>query len=82
PEAEFYIFDSVSFDSRTDTAFYKVDATSGWWNTGAEAESDGANLGYKVRPKGGYFPVAPTDHYVDLRDEMLTHLTNAGFSLE
>jgi glutamine synthetase len=26
--------------------------------------------------------VAPTDHYVDLRDIMLTHLTNAGFSLE
>ena len=43
-------------------------------------ETDGSpNLGYKVRPKGGYFPVAPTDHYVDLRDTMLTNLTNAGF---
>ncbi|MDT5051341.1 MAG: glutamine synthetase, partial [Mycobacterium sp.] len=83
PEAEFYIFDSVSFDSNINESFYKVDATSGWWNTGAASESDGGpNLGYKVRPKGGYFPVAPTDHYVDLRDEMLTHLTNAGFSLE
>ncbi|HEY3994836.1 MAG TPA: type I glutamate--ammonia ligase [Mycobacterium sp.] len=83
PEAEFYIFDSVSFDSRTDTSFYKVDATSGWWNTGEATESDGSpNRGYKVRPKGGYFPVAPTDHYVDLRNTILTHLTNAGFSLE
>src|SRR6201988_4475786 len=83
PEAEFYIFDSVSFDSRTDTSFYKVDAASGWWNTGEETESDGSpNLGYKVRPKGGYFPVAPTDHYVDLPDRILTNLTNAGFSLE
>ncbi len=83
PEAEFYIFDSVSFDSRTNGSFYKVDATSGWWNTGEANESDGTpNLGYKVRPKGGYFPVAPTDHYVDLRDEILTHLTNAGFALE
>jgi len=83
PEAEFYIFDSVSFDSATNQSFYKVNAASGWWNTGAESESDGSpNLGYKVRPKGGYFPVAPTDHYVDLRDEMLTHLTNAGFCLE
>ena len=36
-------------------------------------EPDGSpNLGYKVRPKGGYFPVAPTDHYVDLRDRILT----------
>ena len=83
PEAEFYIFDSVSFDSRINGSFYEVDATSGWWNTGEPTEPDGSpNLGYKVRPKGGYFPVAPTDHYVDLRDTMLTHLTNAGFSLE
>jgi glutamine synthetase len=83
PEAEFYIFDSVSFDSHTNESFYKVDATSGWWNTGEPTENDGSpNLGYKVRPKGGYFPVAPTDHYVDLRDAMLTHLTDAGFVLE
>ena len=83
PEAEFYIFDSVKFDSNINGSFYKVDATSGWWNTGEETESDGSpNLGYKVRPKGGYFPIAPTDHYVDLRDEMLTNLTNAGFVLE
>ena len=34
-EAEFYIFDSVSFDSRTNGSFYEVDAISGWWNTGA-----------------------------------------------
>lgn len=73
----------MSFDSRTNESFYKVDATSGWWNTGAESEVDRSpNLGHKVRPKGGYFPVAPSDHYVDLRDVMLTHLTNAGFSLE
>ena len=61
PEAEFYIFDSVSFDSNTNESFYKVDATSGWWNTGAATETDGSpNLGHKVRPKGGYFPVAPS----------------------
>ena len=61
PEAEFYIFDSVSFDSKTNQSFYKVDATSGWWNTGAATETDGSpNLGHKVRPKGGYFPVAPS----------------------
>ena len=83
PEAEFYIFDSVKFDSNINSSFYKVDATSGWWNTGEDSEPDGSpNRGYKVRPKGGYFPVAPTDHYVDLRDRILTNLTNAGFLLE
>ena len=82
-EAEFYIFDSVSFDSRMNGTFYEIDSESGWWNTGEPVESDGsANRGYKVRPKGGYFPVAPYDHYVDLRDEMCTNLQNAGFILE
>lgn len=82
-EAEFYIFDSVSFDSRANGSFYEVDAISGWWNTGAATEADGSpNRGYKVRHKGGYFPVAPNDQYVDLRDKMLTNLINSGFILE
>ncbi len=82
-EAEFYIFDSVSYDSKMNGAFYEVDAISGAWNTGNEYNADGTpNRGYKVRPKGGYFPVAPYDHYVDLRDEISTNLQNAGFELE
>ena len=83
PEAEFYIFDSVAFDSSMNGTFYEVDSESGWWNSGEPYEADGSpNRGYKVRPKGGYFPVAPYDHYVDLRDEMSTNLINAGFTLE
>ncbi len=59
-EAEFYIFDSVAFDSKINGTFYEVDSESGWWNTGEPFEADGSpNRGYKVRPKGGYFPVAP-----------------------
>src|SRR6202008_1595500 len=82
-EAEFYIFDSVAFDSKANGAFYEVDAISGWWNTGETTETDGTpNRGYKGRHKGGYFPVAPNDHYVDLRDSMTTNLINAGFVLE
>jgi glutamine synthetase len=83
PEAEFYIFDSIRYDSSINGAFYEIDSISGAWNTGAEAEADGGpNLGYKVRVKGGYFPVAPNDHYVDLRDDMSTNLIEAGFELE
>jgi glutamine synthetase len=83
PEAEFYIFDSVRFDSTINGAFYEVDSVSGWWNTGAPTDADGSpNRGYKVRPKGGYFPVAPYDQYVDLRDDMCTNLQGAGFELE
>src|ERR1700724_467027 len=31
PEAEFYIFDHVSFDQKTHTAFYEVDTAEGYW---------------------------------------------------
>ena len=60
--------------------FYEIDSRPGWWNTGSRRADGSANRGYKVRPKGGYFPVPPYDHYVDLRDEMSTNLQNAGFS--
>src|SRR3546814_13492504 len=61
----------------------QVESESGWWNTVSQTDPDGSpNLGYKVRQKGGYFPVAPYDHYVDLRDEISTNLQKAGFILE
>ena len=82
-EAEFYIFDSVRYSTDINNAFYEVDSVEGWWNRGAEEERDGSeNLGYKTRIKGGYFPVAPYDHFQDLRDDMSRNLINAGFELE
>ena len=64
-------------------AFYSMDSDSGWWNRDQEFDLDGSrNLGYKTRPKGGYFPVAPYDRYQDLRDEMSKELMKAGFTLE
>ena len=79
-EAEFYIFDSVRFKYDSYESFHHIDSVEGWWNTGREEV--GGNLGYKVPFKGGYFPVPPVDHYADLRDDMATNLTNAGFELE
>ncbi|MBD0323759.1 MAG: glutamine synthetase beta-grasp domain-containing protein, partial [Aldersonia sp.] len=82
-EAEFYIFDSIRYETSMNKAFYEIDSISASWNTGAATEWDGSpNRGYKVRPKGGYFPVAPYDHYVDLRDEITTNLQAAGFEIE
>jgi glutamine synthetase len=80
PEAEFYIFDSVRYDGNAHSSYYYVDSESAAWNTGREEE--GGNLGYKVRHKGGYFPVSPYDHYSDLRDEMSTALQNVGLEIE
>lgn len=79
-EAEFYIFDDVRYDSSVNGTFYHVDSESGAWNSGRE--EPGGNQGYKVRAKGGYFPVAPYDHYSDLRDAMVATLVDAGFTVE
>ncbi|MCW2699810.1 MAG: L-glutamine synthetase, partial [Blastococcus sp.] len=79
-EAEFYIFDSVRFDTQSQHSFFHIDAESAAWNTGAEQA--GGNLGYKMRQKGGYFPVPPNDHYADLRDEMAVQLEAAGMQVE
>jgi glutamine synthetase len=79
-EAEFYMFDSVRFDSQPNATFYEIDSEAGWWNTGAD--EPGGNLGYKVNYKSGYFPVPPTDHYADLRNSIMTNLIGAGFVIE
>jgi len=80
PAAEFFIFDSVRFDSGGNTSFYEVDSIEGAWNTGREEE--GGNKGYKPRTKGGYFPVPPMDHYTDLRSEMVHNLEVFGISTQ
>ncbi len=80
PEAEFYVFDSVRFDSSENSSFHEIDSVEGWWNTGADEE--GGNRGYKTKYKSGYFPVPPVDHFADLRDEISLNLINAGFTVE
>jgi glutamine synthetase len=80
PEAEFYLFDSVRFDSSENASFHEIDAEEGWWNTGADEV--GGNQGYKIRYKAGYFPAPPNDHLADLRDLIVQHLIDAGFSVE
>ena len=56
PEAEFFIFDNVQYDSRSNGSFYSVESEEAAWNTGRD---EMPNLGYKIRHKEGYFPVAP-----------------------
>src|SRR6266508_2437868 len=80
PEAEFFIFDEVRYDSGVNHGFYKVDSIEGAWNTGREEA--GGNLGYKPRYKEGYFPTSPMDHYQDLRSEMVRQLEKVGIEIE
>ncbi len=80
PEAEFYVFDDVRFETKQQTGYYSIDSIAGAWNTGRVEE--GGNRGYKVKYKGGYFPVPPVDHFADLRDEMVVELEAAGLEVE
>jgi len=80
PEAEFYIFDDVRFETKQNAGYYFIDSVEGAWNTGRSEE--GGNRGYKPRYKGGYFPVPPVDHFADLRDAMVLGLEQVGLSVE
>src|SRR6202790_714019 len=77
-EAEFFIFDSIRFDSQPQHSFYYIDSDEGRWNTG-RAEH---NLGYRPRYKEGYFPATPIDHFMDLRSEMVMRMIEVGMDVE
>ncbi len=79
PEAEFFIFDDIRFESSRNGAFYFVDSVEGIWNSGRDEEP---NLAYKPRHKEGYFPVPPMDKFQDLRTDMLLTLENLGIDVE
>jgi glutamine synthetase len=79
-EAEFYLFDSIRYDSNSSESYYHIDSVEAAWNTGRE--EDGGNLGYKTRYKGGYFPVSPNDHFADLRDDMVKVMSQVGLDVE
>jgi glutamine synthetase len=79
PEAEFFVFDDIRFDSTPGTSYYAIDSIEGPWNTGKDEQP---NLGYKPRHKEGYFPVPPMDHYQDLRSDMSAVLEGCGVEVE
>ncbi|MDO8428616.1 MAG: type I glutamate--ammonia ligase [Candidatus Diapherotrites archaeon] len=87
PEAEFFIFDHVRFNQSMNEAFYHIDSEEGSWNSGHEKHSPEngdltRNLGYKVRSKEGYFPVAPHDSLQNIRNDICTTLESCGIRVE
>jgi len=79
PEAEFFVFDDIRFDSTENSCYYFVDSDEGQWNTG---RSEAPNLGYKPRYKEGYFPVPPMDSQQDIRSEMVLLMEEVGIQVE
>jgi len=76
PEAEFFIFDGVSYEAGRHTAGYYVDSVEAPWNSG---ELSG---GHSVGLKRGYFPVSPYDTLQDIRSEMTRTMIDAGIDIE
>ncbi len=79
PEAEFFIFDDVRYETTANSSFYCVDSNEGIWNSGRE---EYPNLGYKLRHKQGYFPVPPNDSMANLRNEMVQVMMDCGLTVE
>ena len=77
-EAEFFIFDNIRFDQNAHSGYYYIDAEEGRWNSSRKEN----NLGYRPRYKEGYFPVPPTDHYQNLRAEMVEQMIRCGLTIE
>jgi glutamine synthetase len=79
PEAEFFVFDNVQYDAKSNGTFYSVESEEAVWNTGRD---EMPNTGYKIRHKEGYFPVAPADTQQDLRTEMCLVMEQLGVKIE
>ncbi len=79
PEAEFFVFNNVQYDSGSNYSFYEVDSTEGIWNSGSD---ENPNLAHKPRHKEGYFPLPPVDSLHDLRTEMVLTMQNIGLTVE
>ncbi|MGK5094294.1 type I glutamate--ammonia ligase [Deltaproteobacteria bacterium TL4] len=79
PEAEFFVFDDVRFEYTQGYSFFSLNSNEAPWTSGDE---EGPNLGYRLRPKGGYFPVMPTDANADMRDQMVLVLEQVGLDVE
>ncbi len=80
PENEFFIFDSVTWNSEMRGCSAQIDSVQGAWNSGREYE-DG-NKGHRPGIKGGYFPVPPVDAFQDLRSAMCLAMEEMGLKIE
>jgi glutamine synthetase len=79
PEAEFFSFDNVQYGHKSNGPLYSGDSEEAVWNSGRE---EMPNLGYKIRHKEGYFPVAPADTQQDIRTEMTLVMESLGIRVE
>jgi glutamine synthetase len=77
PEPEFFLFDRLRYENKSQGAMYEVDSEEAHWNSGKES-----SLGYTMKPKGGYFPCSPNDKLQGVRSDMMLRLYELGIEPE
>lgn len=82
PEAEFFVFDEAHYHNNQNSAGYTIQSEEGHWNSGRSGNEDYPNMGYHIRPKEGYVPVAPLDSLIDLRNAISLVLDSVGIDVE
>jgi glutamine synthetase len=80
PEAEFFVFNEVSFHNEGHTAGFSLDSPEAIWNTNG-ANGNG-NQGFHIRNKEGYVPLPPLDTLQDFRGEVASELKKIGIQVE
>jgi len=80
PEAEFFVFDDVRYQTTPYNTGFKLDSSELPINS--DTEYEGGNLGHRIRTKAGYFPVPPQDSVQDMRSEMLGAMAKMGVKVE
>ncbi|MDI9519779.1 MAG: type I glutamate--ammonia ligase [Bacillota bacterium] len=76
PEYEFYLFDSMRFETLPNRVFYEVDAENAEWNSGQFPS------GYIVPHKGNYHLAPPHDTNLDLRSQMCLLMEEWGVKVK
>ncbi len=79
PEAEFFIFDDIRYNTASNESYYHVNSDEGIWGSG---EEEFPNQGFKIRHKEGYLPVPPLDKHMDIRNEMILTMMDIGLDIE
>jgi glutamine synthetase len=81
PEAEFFVFDEVTYHNNQQSAGFSVNSEEAHWNSG-RTDADMVNAGFHIRAKEGYVPVAPLDTLIDIRNMISLTLADVGIDVE
>ncbi len=78
PENEFFIFDSVRYNTAPNNVSYELNSNTCYW----ESNGDNAFSGHYAEKQGGYSPLQPVDKLHNLRNEIVLNAEKMGLEVE